>query len=125
MPDLAELGRFLKAHREQRGLSREELARTTRIAPALIIALEEGRADRLPAQVFVQNCVRSYARAVGLREEDAVDRLLAIPGMLPPTEQSPARLETSRRTHAYKVLVVLGLIAVAFALWWWGYSPRP
>ena len=126
MTDLAAFGRFLKEQRELRGLSREELARTTRISPGLIVALEEGQAEKLPEQVFVQNCVRSYAKAVGLPEEEVLNRLLAIPGVLPKTEQSPVLLESARRTQAYRVLavVVAVLIAGALALWWW-QSPRP
>ena len=121
MADLAEFGRFLKQQRELRGLSREEVAQTTRISPGLIAALEEGQSEKLPEQVFVQNYARSYAKAVGLNEDEVLNRLLAIPGVLPPTEQSPVRLESSRRSHAYKVLagVVVLLILGGIALWWW------
>jgi cytoskeletal protein RodZ len=121
MTDLAEFGRYLKQQRELRGLSREELARTTRISPGLIVALEEGQSEKLPEQVFVQNYVRSYAKAVGLPENEVLNRLLAVPGVLPPTEQSPVLLESSRRSQAFRGLVVSGvlLLAGALALWWW------
>ena len=121
MSDLAELGRYLKQRRELRGMSREELSRTTRISPGLIVAFEEGQADKLPEQVFVQNFVRSYAKAVGLSEEDVLSRLLVIPGVLPPTEQSPIWIEAKRRSQAYRALAILVvvLIAGAIALWWW------
>ena len=124
MKDLAEFGRFLKAQRELRGLSREELSATTRISPGLIVALEEGQPEKLPEQVFVQNYVRSYAKAVGLSEEEVLNRLLAIPGILPPTEQSPLLQETSRRSDAYRTLaiMVVALIVGALALWWWKAS---
>lgn len=124
MDDLTEFGRFLKQHREGRGLSRDDLARITRISPGVIVALEEGQTERLPAQVFVQNYVRSYARAVGLVEQEVLNRLLAVPGVLPPTEQSPALLESSRRTHAYGSLAILVVVLLlgAVALWWWKAS---
>ena len=86
MKNLADFGRFLRQHRELRGLSREDVARTTRISPALIVALEEGQSGRLPEQVFIQNYARSYAQAIGLPEDEVLNQLLAVPGILPPTE---------------------------------------
>ena len=121
MKDLAEFGRYLKEHRELRGLSREEISRTTRISPGLLAALEEGQSEKLPEQVFVQNYARSYAKAVGLPEHEVLEKLLAIPGILPATERSPVLLESSRRSQAWRVvaLLVALLAAGALALWWW------
>lgn len=126
MKDLAEFGRYLKAQRELRGVSRDDLARTTRISPGLIAALEEDQAQKLPDQVFVQNYVRSYAKAVGLPEEEALDLLLSVPGILPPTEQSPILLESKRRSQAYRVLAIVTVVAIVLglALWWWKATGR-
>ena len=126
MTDLAEFGRFLKQQRELRGLSREDLSRLTRISPGVIVALEEGQTEKLPEQVFVQNYVRSYAKAVGLPEDEVLSRLLAVPGVLPPTEPSPVLLESSRRKDAYRALVVVVLVAIVglLALWWWSAAAK-
>ncbi len=62
----SELGQRLRAARERAALGRDEIARRTRIAPALIQAIEEGRFERLGAIVFARGYLRSYARAVDL-----------------------------------------------------------
>ncbi len=61
-----ELGHRLRAARERAELGRDEIATRTRIAPALIQAIEEGRFERLGATVFARGYLRSYARAVEL-----------------------------------------------------------
>ncbi len=121
MKDLGDFGRYLQQQRALRGLTRDDVAKSTRLSPSLVAALEDGQAERLPEPVFVQKHVQAYARAVGLPEDDVLSRLLAIPGFLPPTERSPQLLEATRRTSAYKGLAVfLALLALGvLALWWW------
>ena len=121
MKDLVQLGQYLQAQRELRGLTRDDLARITRLSPSLIAALEEGQAERLPEPVFVQKHVQAYAKAAGLPEDDVLNRLLAIPGFLPPTERSPQLLEATRRSSAYRGLAVFIALTVlgVLALWWW------
>ena len=124
MKDLGDFGRYLQQQRTLRGLSRDDVAKSTRLSPSLVAALEDGQAERLPEPVFVQKHVQAYAKAVGLPEDDVLNRLLAIPGFLPPTERSPQLLEATRRTSAYKGLAIfLALLALgALALWWWKVS---
>jgi cytoskeletal protein RodZ len=116
-----DFGRYLRTQRELRGLSRDEIANATRIPPTLVAALEDGQADRLPERVFVLNYVKSYAVAVGLSPDEAVNRFHEIPGTLAPTEQSPAMLEAARRKRAWMMLVgVLVVLALALiGLWVW------
>lgn len=121
MKDLVELGQFLKAQRERRGLTREAVATQTRLSVGVVSALEDG-VDRGSGElVFVQNHLRSYAQAVGLSPDAVVADYLSLPGVLPPTEQSPQLKERARRTHAYRGLVVAIALALAAAsaLWWW------
>lgn len=72
--DYAAFGKYLTQQRELRGLSREEVAHSTRIPGALIAALEEGELSRLPGRVFVVNYIRSYAEEIGLSPDEAVLR---------------------------------------------------
>jgi cytoskeletal protein RodZ len=117
----ADFGRYLTQQRTLRGLSRDDVAKATRIPPTLVAALEEGLAERLPERVFVLNYVRSYATAVGLSPDEAVNRFHEIPGTLAPTEQSPVTLEAARRKSAWIVVAVLAVvIALGFlALYVW------
>jgi cytoskeletal protein RodZ len=70
--------------------------------------------------VFVMNYIRSYASAVGLSADDAVNRFQEIPGAPQPEAFDPAALELARRERAVSALwvtiasgVVL-LMALAF-----------
>lgn len=57
-----------------RGLTREHVARVTRIQLRTLERLEEGRFDELPADVFVRGFIRNYARCVGLSVDEALTR---------------------------------------------------
>lgn len=74
VPAELHFGILLRRARERRGLSQQDVVRTTRIAERWLPALEEARLDLLPAPVFVTGYVRSYARLVGLDEGDLVER---------------------------------------------------
>jgi len=72
-----DLAAFLTAGRTARGLTREHVARVTRIQLRTIERLEEGRFDELPADVFVRGFIRNYALCVGLSVDDALARYAA------------------------------------------------
>ena len=99
-----QFGRSLRAQRELRGLSLEEVARQTKISPTLVTALEEGQSERFPERIFILNYVRSYATAVGLSPDDAVNRFHAIPESPKAEHFDPAALEVDRRASASTVM---------------------
>ena len=68
------LGAYLRAVREHRGLSLAELAATTRIRRSYLCAIEDRDRSVLPSRPFAIGYVRSYARALGLDGELAVQR---------------------------------------------------
>jgi len=72
--DYADFGRYLSQQRELRGVSREDVARLTRIPMNLLVALEMGEVARLPGRIFTLNYIRAYARAIGVEPEEAVLR---------------------------------------------------
>jgi len=63
---LTTIGAHLKQVRQDQGVAIEQLANQVFIRPALLKALEEGRADELPEPVFVQGFIRRYGEALGL-----------------------------------------------------------
>jgi transcriptional regulator with XRE-family HTH domain len=71
---VAAFGKRLHQERELRGLPRQEVARLTKLAPAVIEALESGDASRMPPRAYVIGYLRSYAGAVGLDADDLVLR---------------------------------------------------
>ena len=123
--DDAALGELLRETRLSRAYTLEEVERDTRINSVYLEALEHGRYELLPAPVYTRGFVRSYARHLGLDEEQALSLL---PAELP----RPAGLEPMaglRRTPgpslptinrplaaglvAAAVLFVLALLALA------------
>ena len=68
------VGSFLKQKREGQGLSLDQVASLTRIQSKFLHALEEETFADLPEQVFTRGFVRTYARSLGIDEEDALRR---------------------------------------------------
>jgi cytoskeletal protein RodZ len=65
-------GENLKREREMRGVSLEEIATATRIAPRFLRAIENEQWEQLPGGVFNRGFVRAVARYLGLDEESIV-----------------------------------------------------
>ncbi|HEY5936729.1 MAG TPA: helix-turn-helix transcriptional regulator, partial [Kofleriaceae bacterium] len=81
------LALWLRAGRAQRGMSLEDVARITKIQVRILERLEAGKPDGLPADVFVRGFVRSFAKCVGLGEDEALKRYSDCSGA---TTQAPA-----------------------------------
>src|SRR5512140_801721 len=71
------LALWLRAGRSQRRMSLDDVAKVTKIQPRILERLEAGKLEGLPADVFVRGFVRSFARCVGLDEEEALRRYAA------------------------------------------------
>jgi cytoskeletal protein RodZ len=106
MTAFVDFGHYLRNQRQLRGLSIEAVAKATKIPPTLLDALEEGQTERFPERVFVQNYIRSYATAVGLSADDALNRFHEMPGSPQPEPFDPVALEVARRERAVTLLWV-------------------
>ena len=124
--DYVDFGKYLTQQRELRGMSRDDISRATKIPPSLIVALEEGQVERLPARIFVVNYVRAYASVIGLAPDEAVLRYEEVDKATP--APSPAVLEQERRKRAWVGLTVM-LVVAALGLYAFlvvtGKLPRP
>ncbi len=67
-----DLGASLQAARIERGLELSEVAELTHVRREYLLALEEGRYQDLPEDVYARNFVRLYAQAVGMAPEGAL-----------------------------------------------------
>ncbi|HEY1086938.1 MAG TPA: helix-turn-helix transcriptional regulator [Archangium sp.] len=122
--DYLAFGRWLTQQRELRGLSVEAIAKATKIPPTLVAALESGQAERFPERVFLLNYIRSYATAVGLSPDDAVNRFHEIPEAPRAEAFDPAALESDRRARASSAMwstiaavLLVGLLLAANGLY--------
>ena len=101
------LALWLRAGRTHRGMSLEDVAKVTKIQPRILERLESGRPDGLPADVFVRGFVRSYARCVGLDEDEALRRYAAcgLGGLGSLSNERPPGLAGSEITPTARALV--------------------
>ncbi|HEV2276293.1 MAG TPA: helix-turn-helix domain-containing protein [Acidobacteriaceae bacterium] len=70
-------GETLRREREARGVALEAITKVTKISNRHLLALEREQFQALPGGVFNKGIVRSYARVVGLNEEEWVERYMS------------------------------------------------
>lgn len=59
---------ILREERERKGLSLEEVEKTTKIRKEFLIAIEEGKFHNLPSESYALGFVKNYASFLGLSE---------------------------------------------------------
>lgn len=117
------IGTYLRREREQRGISLEEIADTTRIPMRTLEHIETGRFDEMPGETFTKGFLRAYARAMGVRSDDVLARY-GIEMRARDVQPVPVRLsippsERGRRfglAIALVVFAILATLAVSFLL---------
>ena len=67
----------LASVRERIGITLEEVAQSTRIAPHYLCAIETEEFTKLPAGVYATSYIRQYARAIGYSETALLDHYRA------------------------------------------------
>jgi cytoskeletal protein RodZ len=70
------VGELLRLEREAQGKTIEDVAKVTKMSALTISALEDDRFSALPAPVYVKGHLRTYARFLGLDENDIVEKYL-------------------------------------------------
>jgi cytoskeletal protein RodZ len=107
-------GRWLRLERELRGLSREQVVRVTRLAPAVVEGLESGDPARMPPRGYVYGYLRTYAGALGLDADDVVLRWQEVEAAEAPPEEPPRRAAApSARVYAIAVAAAAAIAAIA------------
>lgn len=71
-PPLKDIGRRLEGRRRELGLSVEQVQAETKIRRRYLEALEAGREDLIPGEVYVKGFLRFYANFLGLDGSDLV-----------------------------------------------------
>jgi len=75
--DMPTVGERLRAAREEKGLSLEDIAAQTRIPQRHLESLETADWDKLPAPTYTTGFAKSYASAVGLDRSEIGEQLRA------------------------------------------------
>ena len=110
------IGEFFRQVRETKGLTIDEVASKTRIRADFVKALEDGNFAKLPDQVFARGFVRSYARSLGLDEDDAIHRFAQSAGAYYDKQGERERLkvrqaeeERKRQANRKAVAIAIGI----------------
>lgn len=129
------VGRDLREAREGRRVTLEEIAKATRFSMRHLQSLEADLFDELPGGVLRKGLIRSYCQHIGLDHELWLHRFAAS-GALADAEPDltqfaenvhRARLEAMppvRRRWWGVVLMVVALLALAYAAWHFILRPR-
>jgi cytoskeletal protein RodZ len=111
------VGERLRAAREEKGLSLEDIAAQTRIPRRHLESIENAEWDKLPAPTYTIGFARSYASCVGLDRADVADQLRTeIGGSRPQTMLSPEVFEPADPARTMPKSLVFGAIAAVLVL---------
>jgi len=119
---MTSVGRYLREQREAKGMSREEISRSTRVPVSSVERIENDQFDELPGEVFVRGFLKSYARAVGVPQEEVLARYTAsrrVAWVTPlplSTASKPARGQRFGVAIAFVLLLILFTLALSIVL---------
>ena len=128
-------GARLKREREQRGVTLDDIALSTKIAKRFLNALEEEHFEQLPGGIFNKGFVRAYARHLGIDENQAIADYLSAttpssPSPLPQSDlpvEMAEQLEDREPDRAVRIpwgLFAALLLIVALGFAFWGFYSR-
>lgn len=122
---MGSFGENLRREREMRGVTLQEISTATKISVRFLKSIENEEFSRLPGGIFNRGFVRSYARYLGLDEDQIVEeykvaaRAKGEPDL---TRFSPPKTYSApkRRFHnstLVGVIVAVALLAAGYGLW--------
>jgi len=137
---MSSVGAHLRELRTQRGVSLEEISRSTRVLTQYLEALETDRYEALPAPVFTKGFIRAYCQALGVPPDESLAIYEGRPGggtdvkpaahePRPAAQPAPVSEGAAKRREAaenrtrgavlagFVLLVVLGVALFAVTLW--------
>lgn len=116
---MSSFGEHLKRQRQMRGISLDEIMAITKISRRHLQALEDEQFELLPGGIFNRSYVRSYAKCVGIDEEEAVAEYLEAAREAPPDTRTIAQQHASLHSErlperfSFPLVPVLILLVVA------------
>jgi len=119
---MTSVGQYLQKLRVEKGMSVEEVSRSTRVPVASVERIEADRFSELPGEVFVKGFLRSYARAIAVPADDVLARYTSsrrVAWVTPLPIVSPVRPARGRRfgvAIAFVLLLILFTLALSIVL---------
>ncbi len=128
------LGEKLKAAREERNLSIEQVSRVLSLRPSLVAEMESGEYREIGALLYARNYLRKYAKFLDMENDEFEADLEAISVKSDPKSQgfyntSKVKLEVEEKKRSnnfkYYLIFVVILLAVFAYLYQSGVIPSP
>lgn len=121
---MGSFGERMRRERETRGITLESISGSTKIRTHILEALENEEFDKLPGGFVNKGFVRSYARALGMNEEQVLKEFIALAGdPEQPLPDAPVRRRPEigkpreRRSWGGVATVAVCAIALLFGAW--------
>ena len=116
------LGEKLRQAREERGITISEVAEQTRISPLYLESIEENDYRNLPGGIFNKGFVKSFAKYVGVDEQEALQEYSKIiadqnEGTEEPKTYRPEVLTDDRRNGSMLPTIVFAIIILGLMSW--------
>lgn len=117
-------GERMRRERHKRGITLDSVSQTTKIRTHILEALEKEEFQKLPGGIFNKGFVRSYARFLGINEEQVLKEFIAVAGDPeqplpdPPVPRHP-QIPPPQERHPWGGVATLVVCAIAllFAGW--------
>ncbi len=111
------IGEVIRTARENAGYTLEHVSRETRVHLSHLRAIEDMTPGLLGAPVYAKGYIRSYARYLGLPEQDTLDRFLRECAAIlkDPEKLEIAQPATSKARKLPLAIPVLGLLVIGLA----------
>lgn len=121
---MKELGAILLEARTERGLSLEELSERTKIRVDYLQAVEQGKPEVIPGEVYYRAFVRSYAREVGLNADELLAQYEMRRMPLETAEERASlrqRIAAARRRRRLRIIsfAAAAILLAGLAYWLW------
>jgi cytoskeleton protein RodZ len=110
---MSSLGVYLRGLREAKGVSLDDISRSTRVGRRHLEALESDKLEELPARVFVKGFVRAYCEALEASPDEAYDLLRQTTGEPARAERPTSRPSLGARPRRGGPLLVSAILVLA------------
>ncbi|HEX7041997.1 MAG TPA: helix-turn-helix domain-containing protein [Patescibacteria group bacterium] len=121
---MIKIGDRLKEERKKQGLAIDEVARSTKIRPQFISAIETGDYRRLPGSSYTQGFVKNYIEFLGLpmkesmamfrREYNEIEYTKVMPDSFVGREDIPLKTFRLNRAIGLVLVIVIGILFYLF-----------
>jgi transcriptional regulator with XRE-family HTH domain len=112
-----DVGQALRAIREFKRLSVDEVAERTRVRASYVTAIETMQLEKLPSRPFVVGYIRAIAQALGADPDAAADRFKAEEPVLDEALPEPVGVHDDKDPRLAAIIAAAFVIIVAIVAW--------